>query len=528
MRYGGSDSIIPGQLFNTNRFLNLSNVVSTSSKLAAVYGHNTSSTTLSNVTLGNSQTGLYLANLAGANIVNSTFINNETWGIKADQGFKVVTVATSTFTNNANAAAYFTYGGANSTISNWGNTAGGTGLRGFAVYGTISGNETWYSDGLPFIASSTGISIANPKALTIKPGVILKFATTTSALVINSGGTLNALGDEFLGAVWFTSLRDDKRWDTNGDGGLTTPAGGDWKHLSVSAASAVANLNYAIVRYGGNGSGSYANLYNNGGTLKIASSTIATSSYYGIYNNSGNVEATSTDLAFNPGVGFYVNGGTAKIIASSTIHGNGYYGVWNNTTATSSAVAENDYWGKDTGPYHPWYNSGGTGDSVGNYVDFDPWKTVLHFVQDFWAVDTTEFFGSKEIRWGGSTTYSNAWDAATSTWNALGAVNIAPDDIWHWEDLTLSDVTLSDVVWAGQYDPNGNDSLKFNTFWMDSFTDGMKQNVVIHELGHALGLGHSYLGNTMYLEVSPSNVTTTLGNQDITDYNYCWVDQEHC
>jgi len=35
---------------------------------------------------------------------------------------------------------------------------------------------------------------------------------------------------------------------------------------------------------------------------------------------------------------------------------------------------------------------------------------------------------SGEIRWGESTKYTNAWNHAVSTWNALGNVNIAPDD----------------------------------------------------------------------------------------------------
>ncbi len=45
------------------------------------------------------------------------------------------------------------------------------------------------------------------------------------------------------------------------------------------------------------------------------------------------------------------------------------------------------------------------------------------------------------------------------------------------------------------------------------------ENVVTHELGHALGLYHSYLPNIM--TPYPAG-TTTLGTQDILDYNYVW------
>ena len=35
--------------------------------------------------------------------------------------------------------------------------------------------------------------------------------------------------------------------------------------------------------------------------------------------------------------------------------------------------AESNWWGDATGPYHPTANPGGLGDSVSDYVDFDPW-----------------------------------------------------------------------------------------------------------------------------------------------------------
>lgn len=37
--------------------------------------------------------------------------------------------------------------------------------------------------------------------------------------------------------------------------------------------------------------------------------------------------------------------------------------------------AEYNWWGDATGPYHPTLNPGGLGDTVSDYVDFDPWLT---------------------------------------------------------------------------------------------------------------------------------------------------------
>ena len=122
-----------------------------------------------------------------------------------------------------------------------------------------------------------------------------------------------------------------------------------------------------------------------------------------------------------------------------------------------------------------------------------------------------------EIRWGGLTQYSNEWNAGIATWNALGLVNIAPDTIFTIEDLTVIDVNLSDVPWVGEWDPNSSpNTIKLNTFYLYNDSPQEKQNVITHELGHALGLDHSPYGNIMYY--TQTNLIA-LGTHDIWDYN---------
>lgn len=129
-----------------------------------------------------------------------------------------------------------------------------------------------------------------------------------------------------------------------------------------------------------------------------------------------------------------------------------------------------------------------------------------------------------EIRWGGSTTYSTQWNAGISTWNALDPINILPDTIWTYEDLTVSDVNRSDAPWVGvvakyTYYSLYTDTIQLNAYYLNSDTSAERQNTTTHELGHSLGLDHSFSGNVMY-EYQTSQ--TSLGSHDISDYDYLW------
>lgn len=133
---------------------------------------------------------------------------------------------------------------------------------------------------------------------------------------------------------------------------------------------------------------------------------------------------------------------------------------------------------------------------------------------------------AREIRWGGSSKYSSCRDAAIASWNALGSVNIAPDDIWHVEDLTFTDAYSPGAYEAGQYiwTPIGSDEIYINNFYLDSYLEDYRRNVFGHELGHALGIGDhdsaSYRNNLlMYYVVS---FISEPEPHDIDDYYALW------
>src|SRR3989338_4171406 len=92
--------------------------------------------------------------------------------------------------------------------------------------GTISSNETWDSSVGVYVVDGT-LTVPSAKTLTIKGGVVIKFKTAASEIVVN--GTLGAQGGTSdTHKIHFTSYKDDTvGGGTNGDSNATSPAGGD-------------------------------------------------------------------------------------------------------------------------------------------------------------------------------------------------------------------------------------------------------------------------------------------------------------
>lgn len=109
----------------------------------------------------------------------------------------------------------------------------------------ITENTTWTKDQSPYVID-VPITIATGVALTIDPGVIVKFDYGNFLTV---DGAINALGTN-VEPIYFTSYYDDSvGGDTNGDGAATSPDTGDWYFIMIESPSMQSTLNHVILRY---------------------------------------------------------------------------------------------------------------------------------------------------------------------------------------------------------------------------------------------------------------------------------------
>ena len=553
VRYGGytGGGGTGAELYNYGGTLDLSDSEVATSKTYGIYQQSGASTiTSSNIhdVTGASTYGIYAAD-GSLDLEDSTFSNNTT-DIHTEPGV--------TYTHDGN------------TFSN------GCPEAGICKGGTISSDTTWVASSTPYVVTST-LTVAGGATLTINAGAIVKFSTTTSNIVVE--GALNAAGSA-TGTIYFTSLKDDTvGGDTNGDNGATSATSGDWDGIVIHTGTS--SIAYATLRYGGHSSGA---VYNYDGSLTIASSTIATSTNYGIAQAGTN--AVSTVIASEIhhiksgyGYGVYVYDGTMDIHASaihdnaygvvdnsgtltiygSDIHDNGYgvYIAAGTASVTDNAFSFNTSYGLYTevagidATYNFWnhYNGPspeGDGDSVGGSIthnDYYPWHAVNNVL-----VNSSVHDGM--IRWAGSTpSYEDEWSYATSVWamendgNEVRILSATTSPA----DVTLQEWNHDDgerLGYYSQYKPKSvppttdTDMIYINSYAIDVYPGQSATGVeadCLHELGHALGLGHSHDGNVMVSNAAggpPSergepvlnaNGDPILGDQDKSDYHWWWT-----
>lgn len=154
-----------------------------------------------------------------------------------------------------------------------------------------------------------------------------------------------------------------------------------------------------------------------------------------------------------------------------------------------------------------------------------------HFLMNQYFYPTPA--GGGQMLWYPSgTLYSSHISSGSALWSVNGGITIVSTTSLSNANLVVSDVNSSDLSWVAQtslfssstftaFPTSTLSSIVFNEYQMNglSMSDDQRLEVAAHEVGHALGLDHSVLGNIMNYYVEDPGLTQ-LGSQDLIDYDY--------
>lgn len=352
-----------------------------------------------------------------------------------------------------------------------GNTVTG-GIPGYYLSGQTDGSATIAPEsGIVYIINDS-FSVNSGETLNIEAGTIVKMAHQNAAFWVDGSATLNLNGTP-ASPVYFTSYKDDSIGGDTNNNGASSGATGDWGKINFSSGSA-GSVTHAVIRYGGYNSTSSLQymVLNAGGTVDIVDTDFTHSHRYGLYQSSGTasvvastfsnqihgvyvtggtIDLIGSSMQSNSQVGVYVTGGTVSV-SGSTLSGNTSYGVYSTGTAV---VAEGNYWGHASGPYHASSNPSGTGDDVSDNVDFDPFETALETTGPSLSITSPadeSLHSSATVTVEG--TVSDAGSGVAAVWVNGIACAIDTGD-WSCEGVTLIPGT-DNTITASAWDNDGN------------------------------------------------------------------------
>ncbi|MDO8516297.1 MAG: LamG-like jellyroll fold domain-containing protein [bacterium] len=485
---------------------------------------------LNGISDGTESTGASLsATTAGLDLGRRSYSGSESY----TDGILDEVVITNTILSTTTIAALYNGGaGIEVCVTEW--CDGATVLS-----GTISASTTWTVADSPYVVTST-VTIATGTTVIVEPGAIIKFKDDQS-LIVN--GILDVRGTT-SNMAYFTGYKDDSVGGDTNTNGTSTGSAGDWGQIQIGSGAS-STITGAIIRYGGSDStltDSMLEIY--GGVLFVNNSAISDSEGFGLYSISSGTTTINNVQIYGNLDGIGISGGIVTVTSSSIFkgyevgtHSSSSYGAIQ--TGSPSSTMINNYWGGwipldlsttttyNPGPYHTLTNATGAGTRVTDYITYSPYAE--HYLYNPLSATTSpSAVNDLNLLIGIDTQYTSSSDRAVIVWrNATsGLISMATTTATSSVDLVVKDVFLgcncAIGCTAGYWEEDTSPpTVNINVDAVNNcpLNAAQKINLIMHEMGHSMGLAHSPFGNLMYRSVTEKN---DLSPQDYKDYNFRW------